>query len=257
MTALAESKARELHRTYCITGPEDLADLEAIANAECIIIEEAYLANCQGKIRYEQDCGLIKISSAIREPGARRFVIAHEMGHFFSESSRLNNCSSRYLTPVRSNPQNENNANAFAVEFLMRREWYEAFVKDKDPGIDTIREAAEYFAVSLSAAAIRYAQAGNFPIAAIMAHRGRVSWSAISESFPYQFIGKSCQVNGSSEAYAFFRGEEVDTSPHTVLADSWFLNDRNFRRCHFLTEQCLPMPNYKSILTVLWEEPIK
>ncbi|MGO9480694.1 MAG: ImmA/IrrE family metallo-endopeptidase [Candidatus Kryptoniota bacterium] len=171
------------------------------------------------------------------------------------------------MLPVKSRPEadaplaqkkvSEDDANAFAVELLMKKEWYEDFVKDRDPGIETIRQAAEYFGVSLSAAAIRYSQAGNFPVAVIMSrrkHGGQVSWSAVSESFPYQYIPKGYPVNGSSEASSFFKGDEIDTEPHEVFADSWFLDDRSFRKNHSLLEQCLPMPNYDSVLTVVWEQ---
>jgi len=123
----------------------------------------------------------------------------------------------------------------------------------KGPGIETIKQAAGFFGVSLSAAAIRYSQVGNFPVAVIMAHKGKVLWSSISELFPYQYIGKNYPVNGYSEADAFFARKEIDLSPHSVLEDSWFQNDSNFRKeRHPLIEQCLPMPGYNSVLTVVW-----
>lgn len=253
MTALAEGRARELLNAYCIKSPEGLKNLDEIANAEGLIVEDADLSNCQGKIAYEETMGLIKVSTAVREPGARRFVIAHEMGHFFNEKSKLNRCASQDMLPVKSKKVGEDDANAFAVELLMKKEWYSEFVKDKDPGIEAIRKAAEYFGVSLSAAAIRYSQAGNFPVAVIMTHKRKVSWSSISELFPYQYVGKHHPVNSYSEAEAFYSGTKVDTAPHSVLADSWFLEDRSFRRNHSLVEQILPMPNYNSLLAVVWE----
>lgn len=253
MTALAESRARELLRAYCITSPEGLRNLEEIANAEGLIVEDARLINCQGKIRYEESYGLIKVSNAIREPGTRRFVTAHEMGHYYNDKKRETFCKAEDLIGVKSNKVDEDNANAFAVELLMKKEWYSGFVKEKEPGIETIKAAAEYFGVSLSAAAIRYSQAGNFPVAVIMVHKGKVSWSAISELFPYQYVGRGYPANGASEADAFFNGQEANLEPHTVLADSWFLNDRTFRHDHMLVEQVLPMPNYHSLLAVIWE----
>ncbi len=126
MTTLAKSRARELLRTYCISNPDGLRNLEEIANAEGLIVEDVPLDNCQGKIRYEGSYGLIKVSSAIRERGTRRFVIAHEMGHFFNEKSKLIRCTSQDMLPVKSHPQgdaplaqkkvSEDDANAFAVE---------------------------------------------------------------------------------------------------------------------------------------------
>jgi hypothetical protein len=87
-----------------------------------------------------------------------------------------------------------------------------------------------------------------------MTHKSKISWSAISELFPYQFVGKNYSVNSYSEAEGFLTGKEIDTKPHTVLADSWFLEDHGFTPNHILVEQCLPKPNYDSVLTVVWEE---
>jgi hypothetical protein len=190
----------------------------------------------------------------VREVGTRRFIIAHEMGHFFNERSKLNRCTPQDIVPVKSKRESENDANDFATELLMKEDWYIDFVMNKDPSIQTIREAAEYFGVSLSATAIRYSRLGNYPVAVIMVHNRKVSWSSINEFFPYQFVGKS-YVNFYSEAERFFGGQEVDTQPHSILEDAWFQNDRNFRKeRHLLLEQCLPMPSYNSMLVVVWEE---
>ena len=215
------------------------------------------LKNCQGKIVYESaegGFGLIRINASIHEPGPRRFVIAHEIGHFFNEKVPLKRCTSQDMIPVRSGHGSENDANAFAVELLMKEEWFTRFVKGKEPGVAVIKEAAEYFTVSLSAAAIRYSQVGNFPVAVIMSRNGKVIWSARSELFPYQFIGKGYRVNDASEADAFYKGKPMDPEPHPVLADAWFLENYNFRRGHIMMEQCLPMPNYNSVLAVVWEK---
>jgi len=252
LPTLAKAKAREILRLYCIDSPLEL-NVEAIANAEGLIIESSDLSNCVGRSSFGQGCGIIMLSTGIKVVGQRRFTIAHEMGHFYNGKNREIFCKAEDLIGAKSKKNEEDEANAFAVELLMKKEWFTDFVKDKCPGIGTIKAAAEYFRVSLSAAAIRYSEAGNFPVAVIMVHKGRVSWSAISEIFPYQYVRRHYPVNSYSEAEAFYSGRDVNTEPHTVLADSWFLDDRSFRPNHKLVEQCLPMPNYHSVLVVVWE----
>ena len=208
-----------------------------------------------GRINFGRGCGIIRLSDNIKVEGQWRFTIAHEMGHFYNEKKKETFCRAADLIGARSNKAEEDDANDFAAEFLMKKEWFAGFVKDKTPSIETIKEAADYFNVSLSAAAIRYSQAGTFPVAVIMSRNGKVSWSAISESFPYQYIRKGRAVNSASKAHAFFAGKETDPEPHEVPADSWFPGDKNLRTKHRLVEECLPMPNYKSVLTIIREQP--
>lgn len=233
MPALAEAEARKLLKTLNAKNPDRIRDIESIANAIGLIVEETETENSDGYSLRNEYSGLIKVSKYSKQSGQRRFTIAHEIGHFLLDKEPVHICKIEDMVGYKSKKADEDKANAFAVEFLMKKKWYEDFVKDKDPGIKTIREAAEYFGVSLTASAIRYPQVENFPDAVIISrrkHGGQVLWPAISESFPYQYIPIDYPVIGSSEATRSFMGEQVDTKPHDVLADSWFLNDFNFRR---------------------------
>ena len=60
-------------------------NLEEIANAENIIVEEEEMKGSLGKIIYEEGFGLIKINNSIQEPGQKRFTMAHELGHYCNE----------------------------------------------------------------------------------------------------------------------------------------------------------------------------
>jgi len=261
MYPLPEAKARELLRKLNAKNPERIIDIEAVANAVGLIVKETDAENSEGYSVRTESSGLIKVSASSKEPGQRRFTIAHEIGHFLLDKNPIHLCRMEDMVGYKSKKEEENAANAFAAELLMKKEWYAGFVKDKAPGIETIKQAAEYFGVSLSASAIRYSQAGNFPVAVIMSckgahNEGRVSWSAISESFPYRYVGKGYKVNKFSEADKFFSqgsGKKMDLKPHRVLADSWFSDTRGFRPNHYLVEQCLPMPNYDCVLTVVWQ----
>jgi len=256
MMALPESRARDLLLRYNISSPDGLRDLEAIANAEGLIIEDAPLANCQGKIVYDESCGLIRISTAIREAGTKRFTIAHEMGHFFNEKPHFNNCTRNDLLPVRSHRTSENNANAFAVELLMKREWYMEFVENRKPGIDTIEAAAEFFGVSLSAAAIRYSLLASVPTAVIMSRNRKVLWVSINKRFPYRFTRREYSASLSPDPSDIASGNEIHQKPIPVITDTWSPKDRSSPPPHVLTEECLFMPTYDAVLSLVWEETI-
>jgi Zn-dependent peptidase ImmA (M78 family) len=256
MTGLSEARARQLLREYCIENPTQLGNLEEIANAEGLIVEDASLDYCEASIIYEESYGLVKISKNIREPGARRFALAHEMGHFYNDKLRLHRCSSEDLLTLKSKKMLEDNANAFAVELLMKKDWFVDFVKGCNPGIEAIRDAAKYFGVSMTAAAIRYAGVDVFPVAVISSKHGKVLWSAISKSFRFQYIQRGQPVNEYSAAYDFFIGKDVSPEPQEILADAWFQNDKDFANGIFMMEQTLVLKNYDALLTLVWEKPL-
>ena len=81
---LPNAKAKKLLEDYCITNPKKI-NLEEIANAENLIVEEEELKSHLGRITCGDGYGLIKISSTLESTGAKRFTLAHEMGHYFNE----------------------------------------------------------------------------------------------------------------------------------------------------------------------------
>ncbi|MGD8307763.1 MAG: ImmA/IrrE family metallo-endopeptidase [Ignavibacteria bacterium] len=265
MSNLAKARARKLLEEYAINSPSEL-DLMNIAYGETIVIEEADLDGYLGRITYKANLGIIKIHKCINEEGQKRFVIAHELGHFFNYSRNGENCSELNMMAFKSQNEIEQNANIFASELLMPEEWLIEFVKTEKPGIKLVQKTAEYFNVSLSAAALRIAQTDVYPMAVIMSTNGKVKWSSISEYFPFHWIPVGYKVNPNSYAYDIFKSQTViaggvharrggkQSQPEQVLADSWFLDDKNYKRDYFLIEQNFPLPNYNSVLTILLED---
>ncbi len=242
---------------YCIKSPEQL-NLEEIANAEHIIIEPANTKSHLGRIAFGEEFGLIKISRDITEPGQRNFVIAHEMGHYFNERELLknknyHNCGIDDLSSFKSKKQAENKANDFAADLLMHKPWFSKFIVKRKINMELIKETAGHFNVSLTAAAIRYASIGKYPLAVIMSRDGKVVWNYINEYFPFKWIPNGYRVRKESAAYDFFAGNEVQTCEDLMPAYVWFGEDNRCRKEVYLYEQNLVMKNYKSVLTLLWE----
>ena len=249
----AKAKARLLLNKYFIEGPGEL-NLERLANAENLIIEEAELNNYLGMINFGNGYGIMKISKNIKEYGQKRFVIAHEMGHFYTQKCNHKHCNSNDLLAYKPDSGHENDANQFAAELLMREEWFTDFTKKHILNLELLKDTAEYFKVSLTAAAIRYAEIGNTPIAVILSKAGSVYASIINTDFPYQFVPKGYKVNEFSNAFEFYQRGEMNEEPDEVLADAWFTEDFNYEPGKLLIEQNLPMPRYNSVLTIIYEK---
>ena len=257
MSSLTKAKARKLLDEYGITSPAEL-DLYKIGYGETISIEEANLSGYLGRIHYGNGYAIIKIHKGIKEEGQKRFVIAHEMGHFFNETNNLKNCSELELLTYHSKQEAEYNANIFASELLLPEKWLEDFARLKKPGLELLQDTADYFNVSISAAALRIAQSDVYPVAVIMSTNGKVKWSSINKYFPFRWVPVGYNVNPNSYAYDIFKamneGKIINAEKaNEVLADSWFLEDYNYKKDYFLIEQNIPMPNYNSVLTILWE----
>ncbi|MFA6599312.1 MAG: ImmA/IrrE family metallo-endopeptidase [Ignavibacteriaceae bacterium] len=277
-----ETKAKAVLEDYRMVKREDF-DLGDILDGECLIVEEAELKNYLGRISFNSHYGLITIDRNIKEQGQKRFTLAHEVGHYFNEKdtltralpkgeekaltptlsqgargqiqkeSRVYTCTADDLFSFKVNRRREDDANMFAAELLMHRPWFSAFTAKREINFELIKETAEYFNVSLTAAAIRYATIGKYPVAIIFTRDGKKIWSYFSDYFPYKWIEKGFKVGKESTAHYFFKGKETPAEANLIPAFAWFSGDVKCRRDVYFYEQNVVMKNYGSVLTMLWE----
>ena len=244
-----------LFEEYSIASPAELS-LEKIAYGESLIIDEADLNGCIGKINFTKTTGLITVDKKIKLETQKRFTIAHEMGHFFNERDLIErkkySCLNSDFFP-NANNKREKDANEFAAELLMYEKWFLEYVRGKKLEVKTLQETAAYFNVSLSAAAIRYSKIGKYPIAVILSKNGAVVWTSINEYFPYKFVPKGYKVRETTGAYDFFKGKEMQTGADLVPVPAWFGSDFYGKSSKYLNEENFGMTNYSSVLTILWE----
>jgi Zn-dependent peptidase ImmA (M78 family) len=248
-----EKLAVNLIDEYCIDGPQNL-NVEEIANAEKLFIIERPLKNFLGMINYKNDYGLITINSTLAGTPQRVFTIIHEMGHFFNEKHKaehLQGCSSSDLISYQSKKHNEDNANIFAAELLLYKPWFIEFTQKEEISIELLRGTANYFKVSLTATAIRFTEICQSPAAFIFCTDRKVQWYIASKLFPFKFISKYFSVPTESLAYKLFNGEHKITEKRLVRAKVWFKNDTKCGNGTYLFEQCISMPNYRSVLILL------
>jgi len=302
LNPLPYTKAEILLNSYSIKSPH--YNLEEIANAEGLIVEEDDLSNHLGRISFSSAYGLIKIDNKIKDTGQKRFTLAHEMGHYFNERNDLTpnpspykdegnklkvyNCNYDDIFAFKISKSREDNANNFAAELLMHKPWFSKYIKDRKINFELIKDISSEFSVSLTAAAIRYANIGKYPVAVIFSKEGHVAWSYKSDYFPFKWIPKGYKVRRESAAYDFFaslgvrrdltlspspyKGEGNDPTPRLAHGQAykrersemqtcadlmpacvWFAEDSRCREDVYLYEQNVPMPKYNSVLTLLWE----
>lgn len=249
-----EKLAAELIDEYCIDDPHKLNVVE-IANAEKLFVIERPLKNFLGMINYEQDYGLITVSSRITSETQKVFTITHEMGHFFNErfkADHLKGCKAEDLISYKSKRHNEDDANIFAAELLMFKPWFLAYTKNSELSIQFVRDPAKHFNVSLTAAALRFIEIGHFPAAIFFCTNKKVKWFASHKLFPLKFYVKDYEVPRESQAAKLFNAEHTITERKLVRGKAWFPTDLKCKADTYLYEQCISMPNYNAVLTLLW-----
>ena len=247
----AAANARKLIQTYFIKYPQQYT-VEQIINAEGLAYQEEDLTGCAGNIVFSERHGVITVSCSIKEKTQKIFTAAHELGHFENERIKFKACSFEDIAGIKRTSPAETSANDFASEFLMHEPWFEKYVRGKKLNSKLLKDTANYFNVSLSAAAIRYAEIGSYPCAIIMSTDWHVKWSAINKAFPIRFIRWGVKVSDLSYTSDFFKGDEIPTEAEDVPARAWFKESFYIKDSDRVFEFNIPLTNYNSILTVLY-----
>jgi Zn-dependent peptidase ImmA (M78 family) len=253
MSILATVKANLIIQEFGITNPKEI-DLEAIAYDRGLIVQEKELNGCDGRIITLNKLGFIFVNSRIREAGKKRFVIAHELGHFElnKDKNLIKICDEAAFINWNKNGPQEKEANEFASEILFPRIMFNDFCSKQKFSKDLIIGLANYFNCSISSTALRYAEIGNIPIAVIFSQNKTVKWYRCNKSFPFQFVDIRIKVNDKSYAYDYFEGKDIPQKPEEIISDAWFQTDYNFKSNFPLSEQNIIFASYNAVLSLIW-----
>ena len=133
MSVVAKANARKLLTEYCIDKPEDLSLMD-ITYGEQLLVELKPIKNAYGRILFDSENAIITINSDIKDEGHSRFVLAHELGHFYNDRRIKNKfiCGAKELASFTSYNEIEFNANVFAAELLIYKKWFVDFNKGKN-----------------------------------------------------------------------------------------------------------------------------
>ncbi len=83
-----------------------------------------------------RDAAIITVNSALSYEGQKRFVIAHELGHFFlhPDTRQVETVVAEQIANWSEHQETEEyEANLFAAEFLMPRSLFSLRIKGKEP----------------------------------------------------------------------------------------------------------------------------
>jgi Zn-dependent peptidase ImmA (M78 family) len=246
--------AQELLKKYHIKDTSKL-DLFGLVFSENALIDEKPIKGAEGRIVTLGNKSMIIINSNIDNEAKKRFVVAHELGHFkmHKDLSPFYNCSEQEFFNWHQHGSHETEANQFAVELLMPNK---AFIEKSNDynvfNLNTLKCLSDQFKTSLTATALRYSDIGKVSIATIFSQDNEVKWYSINPNFRYKYIKVNRPVPNGSVAHNFFSKGNVSDKPTGILAKTWF-NDNFIKQDSYFYEQCLPINKINAVLSIIWE----
>lgn len=245
----ARRLARTLSRRFGVKSHEHIR-VEAFAAYLGVSLIEGPLDGAMAQLVRNGKHAHIHVSDRASNPGARRFSIAHELGHFVLEHpscapSDLFAPGPRKLAPDQRDYEAE--ANAFAAELLMPTELVQRHCDVSPVDLDGARRIADQFTVSILASARRFAELSPERCAAVFAIDGDVLWATTSVSFTREIrLGR--RLDAASLAYDFFAKGTIYDHAQPVPADAWFETSAEVE----IIEHSIGSREFRTTLSMLW-----
>ncbi len=258
-----KNKAKEILEEIGFDEITELSNEDLIRGFGIIYIFE-HLDNADGKIIRGKKRTIIKVNSSIPYPERIRFVLAHELGHFFlHDKLELHTDNSNTLNWFNVENQakrgiQEFEANDFASELLMPEKIFREFVIGKYFSPNLIKELSIRFKTSLTSIVFRLITLDICPLFIVFINNGIVKYWRKSSDLKcwVEDITKLPPPEDSVAAeyiaadYDFIytgkeKAQEISRSTWFKLGD--YQEDSDFM------EYCIPNKEFKSIISIVWE----
>lgn len=249
--AIAVTRAKQLVTELGIAEPNEI-DIERIAAFNNVLVRYEPLDGMDGRIVRDGDAAIITVNNAITFDGQKRFVIAHELGHFFLHpSTRQIETVNSFETNNWSEKQEteEYEANLFAAELLMPEALFKPRIKGIKPSFDLVDSLTKEFCTTFTATAVQFVlKTPEECVLVSCANRERL-WFLRSQGFSFYMLEESC-IHGCSCA--------AEVGPHKrssrssrVEAGYWLEGYRGDHKS-VLTEDARFFPTLNRSLSLLW-----
>ena len=249
--AIAAAKAAEIHRELQIQEPDEI-NVEKIANYYNIRVTEEPLSGMDGCIVREGDRAVITIKDSVPYYPQKRFILAHELGHFFLHPSarqivtdthtQMSNWSEKYTQ--------EYEANLFAADLLMPPKLFAPRIKKQIPSLDLIETLAKEFQTTFTATAVQFVLNSHGEECALVSSQGRQrQWAVRSPGFSFR-LSESGYVHGHSCAVEAMMGKGKARAAD-IEADFW-LDEFHGNHKALITEDSRYFPKIDRTISLLW-----
>ncbi len=257
-TISAISKAKEIIESLFIQDASDI-DIDAIAMKRNAIIREGKLKGAEGRLTISSShkIGLITVKSDIPIFERKRFIKAHELGHFELHKEKMPafNCSDRDFNEWLKTKPLEVEANHFAAEILMPENLFTKGIKNKDLSLSLLQELKEEFHTSLTATSIRFVLFRR-EYALVCTENSKIKWFFIDDNkFPY-YLNVTGIVHPKSISHRVSQSNDLANEFIEVPPEAW-IDDYRFKNTAKVMEMAIRMPSYNQVLSFIYIEEIE
>lgn len=260
-------KAKELLEEI---GFDDITDMPMglfVSALGATLIEEP-LKNSDGKIIRGNTKTLIKINSKILFEEKKRFIIAHEVGHYLLHDKldlAVHNENSNTLNWFKNIEQQaqkgiqEYEANDFASELLMPEIIFRKFIEHKSFSPSLIKDISVRFQTSLTSVVYRLITLDVYPLLVVFISDGIVRYwrkSPDLKGWLKDITKLSPPEDSVAKEYIdadydfIYKGDE---KAQEISRSTWFQLYENQEDSDFM-EYCIPTKQYKTIISIIWAE---
>lgn len=254
--SIATLKAKGLIEELQIRNHSEII-IEKIAAFKDAYVREANLTGCDGRLSRKRNYGIITVRKDLYSYQQKRFVIAHELGHFLlhPEICQIDSVDGKQTRNYKHNQRPEElEANYFAAELLIPTKFLKEEIRKRSfpaPSWDLIRELAKIYQTTLSSLAIQYTRCTNEPVILVASDNKERSWFFFSEPAKGFFLNDEQYVSRSSCTRELFQKNECDIRASDVPAAAWLdgyrLNDKAY-----VTEHAIKAKSSQFALTLIW-----
>lgn len=257
------NKAKEILELIGFDEITALPIKDLLAGFDIIYIEEI-LNGSDGVIIRGKSKTIIKVDASISTLQRKRFVAAHELGHFFLHDKlefHLDDektLSWNRLEEVHKRGKQEIEANDFAGELLMPERVFRDFLAKKSFGPHLIKETSERFNTSITSVIFKMLTLNIAPFFVVFTTDGIVQYWRRTDDFkcftnditkipPPEFSVAKEYIDADYEF--IYSGSEKAQS---IDKSTWFKLSDWDEDIEFF-EYCIPTRQYKTIISVIWE----
>ena len=249
--AIVVAKADELLLELQIREPAEI-DIERIAIFKDAEVRYAPLRGMDGCLVRQGNSAVITVRSTLDYAGQKRFVIGHELGHFFlhPNTRQIETVDNEQTADWSERQETEEyEANLFAAELLLPKTLIEQRIQAKEPSFNLIKELAGEFQTTLTATAVQFVRTTSEECVLVSSANRHRLWFIPSRGFSFTLL-EDGYIHGHSCA------AEVDKSKRSsrcaeIEAGYWL---EGFRDDHksFVTEDALYFPTLRRALSLIW-----
>lgn len=231
-----------------ITEPGDL-DVEAIAYACGATILPQPLTGCQANIIGFGDKAIITVNSN-SIPTRQRFSSGHELGHWMKDRGQnAFGCLDSQMDSEWTSDNAETRANRFASDLLLPVAMFAPLAKGRPVTLETVRDLAAIFRMSLTATAIRLVNHGSFPSMLLYYAQGQRKWFLRPSNDIPRSLFPTDRLDPHSLASGLLAGRSAYATGGEVRADRWFERERAEK--YYIRESCFKTGT-DSVVVMLW-----